>query len=573
MKKFIYCFLLILAACGGGGNGGSGGGDIVTPPQNTAPTAYAGSDISQSISPPPISLDAIGSSDPQNDAITFSWQVTAQPPSVSVTLNDSTISNPNFESMVPGDYEFELTVTDPAGLSGTDTVVVTLINDPPTISVAEFDRNPTIGDNVTIDASASVDPNGHSITYSWELTQLPGDSGMQTTYQGASPTLRFDADGDYVLQLQVTDTYDPSTVVWDPIIVTVFHTSLLTNEFKDAEFDKIGKRIVTVLDDTLFVIEADGTENSVALPTIATAVSVSSDGATAAVAYDGWISHVDLNTRSVIATHSVPANLGDVVIDGQGYAYGFPETGQWVNIEVLNLMTGAVQASTGGSVRHRTRAKLHPSGNKIYGADNGLSPSDLERYSIGGGTANLDYDSPYHGDFPFCGDLWLGPDGNTILSRCRVVVRATDDQASDLGFVMQLDNLSSTIAHASSSAFENAWFVIDGNANTGSNDVKAYDVESGNHTDTFDLPFVDSSFSQTWIAKYVFATDDSTSIHVLAVDDDASPQAFALLQRVDPTFSNSNFAPEAIVRRYSTLRIFDTVTLDASASSDPEGQA
>jgi hypothetical protein len=425
--------------------GGGDGDKNKPPPNNTTPIADAGDDVSLGISPSVVLLDGSGSSDPQNDTLSFSWQVTAHPAGANISLNDSTTPRPNFTSLIPGAYQFELTVTDTSGNSDTDTVSVTLINTPPTISVAAYNRSPVIGENVTFDASASVDPNGHSLTYTWELIQLPSGSEMQTTYQGASPTLQFDFHGEYVLQLKVSDPYVTSTATLDSIIITVFEVTLLTNGFEDAEFDKIGKRIITVLDNALFLIEADGTEYSVELPTSAAAVSVAPDGKTAAVAHDGWVSHIDLETLSVLATHSVPANLGDIVIDGQGYAYGFPQTGQWVDIEIIDLATGAVRQSTGYSIRHRTRAKLHPSGLKIYGADNGLFPSDLERYSIGGGTANFEYDSPYHGDYPFCGDLWYGPEGKAILSRCRVVVYATDHRSSDLSFAMRLDNPSNRI--------------------------------------------------------------------------------------------------------------------------------
>ena len=575
MHKILLSSLivLILPACGSGGGEEGGGSGNPPPAQNSAPVANAGTDITQDISPSPLALDASGSTDPDNDQLTYDWTVVSQPAGAAIALNDVAIASPEFESLVPGEYEFQLTVTDPGGLTSSDTVLVTLINQAPTISVAGVNRNPGIGEDVQLDASASADPNGHSLTYAWEVTQAPAESGMPLSYNGAIQTLQFDVPGEYVLQLEVSDGFDPATEVWDPVDVVVFDVVLLSNGFADAEFDAAAKRIVTILDRTLAVIESDGSENEITLPTAATAVSLAPDGTTAAVAHDGWVSHVDLNSMSVLATHNVPANLGDIVLDGQGYAYGFPATGQWVNMVVLDTATGAVQSSTGLSIRERTLAKLHPSGNKIYGADNGLSPSDLERYSIGGGTASIAYDSPYHGDYPFCGDLWYGIDGDTILSRCRVVVRATDNQASDLTFAMQLDNQSNAIAHASSSAFERSWHVIDREFSNGGSRVKAYDVDSGSLVDTWELPFIDDSQTQRWIGWFVFSDNDSSTIRVLAVDDDANPQNYALLQRLDPSISGTNRPPMAVARRYHTSRVSETVTLDGSASVDPEGQS
>ena len=441
---------------------------------------------------------------------------------------------------------------------------------PITISVAPFDTNITIGSDVVLDATASVDSNGHALTFQWSITQSPPESGMPLAYSGALQTLRFDAQGVYVLELEVSNGNDRASRTWNSLDVTVFVVKPLANAFGDAEYDGINKRIVTVTDSTLVVIDSDGVESTVSLPFDAAAVSIAPDGASAAVAYDGWASLVDLNSGTVQSTNNVPAQLGDIVLDANGYAYGFPETGQSVDMPILDTATGTVAVAPILGMREGTRARLHPSGTKIYSADRG---SELERYDIGGGDASMAYDSPYGGNYPFCGDLWIGPDGDSILSRCRIVVHASDNQASDLTFAMQLDNTSSSIAHAASSAFEGAWYVIDGDANTGDSQVEVYDVETGNPIETLELPFVDNTNVQRWIGKFVFADSDSTAIRVLAVDDQTNPQAYALLERVDPTFTESNFAPEAIAQRFHTTRVADPVTLDGSSSNDPEGAA
>ncbi len=442
---------------------------------------------------------------------------------------------------------------------------------PISISVAAFDTNIAIGSDVVLDATASVDSNGHALTFKWSITQSPPESGMPLVYSGALQTLRFDAQGAYVLELEVSNGTDQATRTWNPLDVTVFEVKPLANAFGDAEYDGTNKRIVTVTDSTLVVIDADGVESTVSLPFDAAAVSIAPDGATAAVAYDGWASLVDLNSGTVQSTHNVPAQLGDIVLDANGYAYGFPETGQSVEMHILDTATGTVAtASSVRALRKSTRARLHPSGTKIYGADIG---SELKRFDIGGGDAALVDGTRYGGNYPFCGDLWIGPHGDSILSRCRIVARASDNQESDLTFAMQLDNESLSIAHAASSVFESAWYVIDGDADTGDSQVAVYDVETGNPIETLELPFVDNTNTQRWIGKYVFTDSDSTVIRVLAVDNETDPQAYALLVRVDPTFAGTNFAPEAIAQRFHTTRVADPVTLDGSSSNDPEGAA
>ncbi|MGI9264103.1 MAG: PKD domain-containing protein, partial [Gammaproteobacteria bacterium] len=112
-------------------------------------------------------------------------------------------------------------------------------NNPITISVAAFDTNITIGSDVMLDATASVDSNGHALTFQWSITQSPPESGMPLAYSGAQQTLRFDAQGVYVLELEVSNGTDQARRTWNPLDVTVFEVKPLANAFGDAEYDGI----------------------------------------------------------------------------------------------------------------------------------------------------------------------------------------------------------------------------------------------------------------------------------------------------------------------------------------------
>src|SRR5207247_2440005 len=157
---------------------------------------------------------------------------------------------------------------------------------------------------------------------------------------------------------------------------------------------------------------------AVPLPVAPTAVSVAPGGMTAAAGHNGWVSHVNLSPAAITSTFAVSADVLDVVLAANRYAYAFPRHDQWETIRCINLTTGAETQSGVSSIYAGTLAKLHPNGTAIYGADNGLSPSDIEKYDISGGTARYLYDSPYHGDFPMCGDLWISNDGLRIFTRC-----------------------------------------------------------------------------------------------------------------------------------------------------------
>ncbi|MCH8206485.1 MAG: hypothetical protein IH956_05720 [Chloroflexi bacterium] len=140
-------------------------------------------------------------------------------------------------------------------------------------------------------------------------------------------------------------------------------------------------------------------------------------------------------------TVEVSTDVLDVVLGGNGYVYAFPRTDQWETIRSINTGTETETQSTGNSIRAGTFAKLHPDGTTIYGTDNGISPDDVEKYEIAGGTAAYLYDSPYHGDYSVCGDLWISEDGLRVFTRCGNVFRSSGDRNADMTYNGSLSEL------------------------------------------------------------------------------------------------------------------------------------
>jgi chitinase len=218
---------------------------------------------------------------------------------------------------------------------------------------------------------------------------------------------------------------------------TVGALKMLGFTIKDAEYSKQLDRIVAVGNEpsALYIYDPwTGDAASVALPLAATSVGVGPDGTFAAIGHDGWVSYVDLVARELVVTHPVTADVLDVVLADNGFIYAFPAQDQWEQIYSVEIATGTQTESQGWSIYAGTVAKLHPSGDFMYGADNGLSPSDIEKYDIQGGTANYLYDSPYHGDYGMCGDLWMAEDGKRIFTRCGNVFFASTDKAKDMTY-------------------------------------------------------------------------------------------------------------------------------------------
>jgi len=187
---------------------------------NHAPLADAGLD-KDAPARTEVDLDGTGSADEDTDTLTYSWTQTGGTDQVDLTGADT--ATPSFTAPTVGalgeDLTFELTVGD-GSLVSTDSVTihVTYVNRPP---VADAGPNQTPDENtiVTLDGSASTDPDpGNILEYSW--TQIGGDhtvalsdpSAPQPTFTAPEVTL---AEDNILMQLLVTDNYgdtDISTV-------------------------------------------------------------------------------------------------------------------------------------------------------------------------------------------------------------------------------------------------------------------------------------------------------------------------------------------------------------------------
>ncbi len=180
---------------------------------------------------------------------------------------------------------------------------------------------------------------------------------------------------------------------------------------------------------------ATATERQVALNRTPTAVSVAPDGMSVAIGHDALITYVDL-AALLAGTPStkllnVSTRVFDLVLDGRGYVHALPAADQWVDFHTVNVAT-SVETTTWGQLYAGTLGRLHPSGDYVYTADNGLSPSDIAKYDVRDGVVTRLYDSPYHGDYEMCGNLWFKEDGATIYTRCGNTFRSSALQSQDM---------------------------------------------------------------------------------------------------------------------------------------------
>ena len=91
---------------------------------NLAPTAVATVDFSLAIVGTTSNFDGTGSTDPESDALTYSWNITAAPLDSTATLGGAITDSSTLTTDAEGSYELTLTVSDFIGAGAPATVEV-----------------------------------------------------------------------------------------------------------------------------------------------------------------------------------------------------------------------------------------------------------------------------------------------------------------------------------------------------------------------------------------------------------------------------------------------------------------
>ena len=173
-------------------------------PTNNPPVAVAGGPYSGEAGTTLIQFDGSGSSDPDGDALSFTWDFGDGNTGAGMMATHT--------YSLAGNYTVELVVDDSNGGSAS-AVTSAAISAPPANIAPVADPggpyNGQPGQVITFDGSASADPNGDGLTYSWTFGD--GASG-----NGVNPTHTYTAAGTYTVTLTVSDGQLQS----DPVATT-----------------------------------------------------------------------------------------------------------------------------------------------------------------------------------------------------------------------------------------------------------------------------------------------------------------------------------------------------------------
>ena len=224
----VFTFSGVLAACGGGGNsdckaslGVVVGCDKDSAVVNTAPVAHAGGNQNV-LTGAVVALSGTASLDAQKDPLMYSWSFDAVPEGSQAVLVSPATAQPNFVADVAGAYVLRLVVSDGKLSSPPALVVVTasVKNEGPVAS-AGANQSVIKGDVVTLDGTASSDPNRNTLDFTWALVTRPlGSSAVLSSLTAIKPTFVADTAGTYVAGLRVFDGRESSPVAYTTVVVS-----------------------------------------------------------------------------------------------------------------------------------------------------------------------------------------------------------------------------------------------------------------------------------------------------------------------------------------------------------------
>ena len=256
----------------------------------------------------------------------------------------------------------------------------------------------------------------------------------------------------------------------------------------------------------------------------------------------GYITAMDRATLTILDQFFIDEDPSDLIVTPDGYLFVSSGSGQWTRLASYRLSDRSYVGETNRSVREGTRIKLHPSGTKLYGADVGLSPSDIHRFSILEGQVTEEYDSPYHVEYRKEDNVFIHPSGDYLLTRGGDVFRATDDQATDMEYVVSLENgFFKWIEDMYFDEVDRTIFAV------GQDSLWRFDYDDFSRKDAEYLPMEGSFVHVYGDTIYVLSDQDAEGLHIMKFNvvpvanqpDPNLPTAFGMDQNFPNPFQGS----------------------------------
>jgi hypothetical protein len=159
----------------------------------------------------PVLLDAGRSTDPNQDALTYAWDLDGNG-----TYVDATGPLQSVKYDVPGVYRVGVQVSDGhGGVSTSDAFITVMVDKPPAVDFSTTPAVPVAGQQASFTATAS-DPDGTVVKVDWDLD----DDGAFDDAAGPTATWTFPAPGSRIVAVRATDDRGVATIAFRTITVT-----------------------------------------------------------------------------------------------------------------------------------------------------------------------------------------------------------------------------------------------------------------------------------------------------------------------------------------------------------------
>jgi hypothetical protein len=173
----------------------------------------------------PLRIDGSKSIDPDGDALSFNWELTAAPSGSYPVLADENSPYPLFITDTEGPYEITLIVSDGKEKSEPESAKIMVFADNYTpIADAGEDRDILINDIINLDGRNSADPLNSPLSFSWTFKYKPENSNAVIENANSS-VAKFKPDvphSKYEIQLVVANSAFQS--VPDTLVVNILNS-------------------------------------------------------------------------------------------------------------------------------------------------------------------------------------------------------------------------------------------------------------------------------------------------------------------------------------------------------------
>ncbi|KAG1663407.1 hypothetical protein GQR58_020353 [Nymphon striatum] len=341
-------------------------------------------------------------------------------------------------------------------------------NTNPSAEIVEVESMVRPGNEVKLDAFKSTDVDNDLIRYQWTLESKPSDSQVVISSNSTELFFTPDVTGAYRITLTVIDSNnakDTKTLSFNALSEPI----LLGHSITDAEYVKSIDKIVAISsspNNSLRVInpETGVSEQVTFINETPVNVSISPNEKSVAIAFENSIGFYSLDDIAQEKTFDIPISplygdgIQDVVIDNGDLIY-FSYIGK---LYTLNPNSGSLITVEDTFFYDWGNLKIQPQTSNIYLADILNHPSDVHKFDATQNPPTYKYDSPYHGDYDFDGDLWFTSDGKLFLAASGNLFHTSELRTEDMLYKDSIDSsifyLTHTkITHADHSSQKNSF--------------------------------------------------------------------------------------------------------------------